>query len=126
MTVLDRDRKSGLILNDNYELVDSFLTDWDHDNVNGHELHFMGDGSTVLVIRNNGEDAPKDEAESIGWHRTDEQPCRANYNGMRELDGEDNWRPSFDWTALGHIKLNESTETDGSVEGRCTGPYDFM
>lgn len=124
LTVLDRDRKSGLVLDNSYEIRDMFKIDWDHDNVNGHELNFLNNGSTVLVIRNNVEDVPKDEAESIGWYK--DKPCRANYNSFRELDSEDEWRPLFEWSALGHIKLEEATETDGTVGGKCNGPYDFM
>lgn len=128
ITVLDRDRKEGLIINTNYELVDSFLVDYDHDNVNGHELHFVEDGTSALILRNNDEDAPVDEAENIGWDSEEHwgKPCRANYNGMRELDGKDSWRPSFDWTALHHIWLNESTDDAGNLGSRCNGPWDFM
>ncbi|KAK5174064.1 uncharacterized protein LTR77_001144 [Saxophila tyrrhenica] len=123
LTVLDRDRREGLIINDNYELVDSFPVDWDHrDNVNGHELNFVGDGSKVLVVRNNKEESTPGEGESIGHSG----PCRANYNGMRELDGNALWMPIFDWTALGHITLNESTEKGGNIDHKCENDWDFI
>ena len=124
LTVLDRDRRIGVILNNNYEIADTFMIDYDHDNINGHELKFVNDGSSVLVLLNNESDAPKEEAEAVGWF--EEEPCRANYHKFRELDSKDRWRPAFEWSGLGHIKLEEGTDTDGKIRGRCKGPWDFM
>jgi hypothetical protein len=123
LTVLDRDRKIGLVLDNHYEIVESFAVDADKPEVNAHELNFVDNGNSVLVIQNNNQVAPDEEAEQVGW----EGPggCEANYMAVREYDATDHYNTIFDWTALGHIRLNESTQVDSSIGSRCN-TWDFM
>jgi hypothetical protein len=124
LTVLDRDRQIGVVLDNHYEMVDTFEIDPDQDNVNGHELNFVNDGKSALILQNFKADAPKDEAEQVGYY-DEEKGCEANYMAFKEYDAEDQYKPIFEWNALGKIRLNESTETDSDIYDRCN-TWDFM
>lgn len=123
LTVLDRDRQIGLVLDNRYEIVESFQVDPDNGEINAHEMKYVNDGKSVLTIQNNHQDAPEDEAEQVGWKGPG--TCKANYMSMREYDATDEYNTIFEWTPLGHIRLNESTQIDGKVQDRCN-TWDFM
>jgi UDP-2,3-diacylglucosamine pyrophosphatase LpxH len=121
LTMLDRDRATGTILNNDYE-IHNILYVADQDRVNGHELNFVEGGKTVLHMTNNKLDATDEDKKSVGLDTSDN--CEANFNGFKERDVKTG-DVLFDWVAHGHIHLNESSETDGNIKSRCN-TYDFM
>ena len=122
MTMLDRDRADGVIIDNHFEIRDIFLIDTDKEHVNAHELNYVEDGKSVLLLRNDKRNAPQDERDSVGY-KGDE--CRANYMSFFELDATNNYETLFEWHGYGHIRLNESTMLDNDIENRCN-TYDFM
>ena len=120
LTMLDRDRATGTVLDSDYEIHDIIYLA-DQDVINGHELNFVEGGKTVLHLTNNKLDATQEEKDAVGF---DGDECEANYNGFRERDVKTG-EVLFDWQSHGNIWLNESTMDDGPIKTRCN-TYDFM
>ena len=120
LTMLDRDRATGTILNSNYDIFD-ILYLADQDIINGHELNFVENGTTVLHLTNDKLDATSEDKQGVGFTGSE---CVANFNGFKERSVKTG-EVLFDWSSHGKIHLNESSEIDGSIDDRCN-TYDFM
>lgn len=121
LTMLDRDRAAGVLLDASYEVVDMVKVT-EEKGPNGHEFHFVDNGkggTSVLFVLNNMRDAPQEDLDDVdvgGWGKT----CTAQYLEFRELDVSNGWETLFEWDSMGHIHLNESTS-----HGKCD-KWDFM
>lgn len=122
LTMLDRDRRSAVMLDNTYEVRD-IVDVTSTSGVNGHELNFVDDGTRMLFISNEQRDAPDVDKEAVGW---DGGECFASYNGFVELDVTNNFEKTFEWSAYDKIRLNESTLTGNSLHKRCNNNWDFM
>ena len=122
LTMLDRDRATATILDNDYE-IHNIINVADQDIVNAHELNFVEGGKTLIHILNTKLDATDEDKKSVGL--SSDAECEANFNGFKERDAKTG-EVLFDWTARGHIFLNESTENpDGDIEEKCN-TFDFM
>ena len=119
MTLLFQETGQGALINETYQIVEDPQID-DASNVNTHEFNFVQNGTRVLVIKNDEREASREQSEEIGFDGN----CVAEYEHFQELDTE-TWEVVFDWDSKDHIRLNESTLTDESVEDRCWG-WDFL
>ena len=125
LTMLDRDRHTGTILDSDYEIYKVLYIGSEdqvsEDSINGHELNFVEGGKTVIYVTNHRMDAPQEDKDVMGFQGDE---CVGNFNGFSERDvrtGEN----VFDWLAHGKIHLNESTVPYDNIEEKCN-VFDFM
>lgn len=118
MTLMDQGRGEGIIFDNHYEIRD--VIHMDH--FNSHEFNFVENGTRTLVIKGNHKQATEEMSKKVGYHGR----CGAAFDGFQELDVTNNYEPTFDWSSWDWIGLDESTLTEGSVNNRCGGNWDFL
>lgn len=124
LTMLDRDREAGVLLDNSYEFRDMIQADPSEYDINAHEFNFVSNGTGVLLIRNFKRPASREEKDAVGWTG---DTCWAVYQTFHELDANNNWESKFDFDSFGKIKLNETTTQEyGSIEKKCNDGWDFM
>lgn len=119
MTLVSQLDGTGVIMDDAYRILKERKIDRDA-KVNTHEFNFVDNGTRVLVVINDDRYAPLDQSREVGYHGR----CFANFQHFRELDTE-TWETVFDWDTRDHVRLSESTMTDGSLGERCAR-WDFL
>lgn len=126
LTMLDRDRRSGVLLDNRYrirhvvDVVRKNNSDW----LNGHEFKLVDNGRRVLVIRNHNQEATQREKDAAGF---DGDVCWATYNELIEMDVETG-EMVFKFNSHGQIGIDESnTKEEGrDVAFWCSITWDFM
>lgn len=93
---------------------------------NVHEFNILDDGRVLIVTNLWGQNTSKEESSSVGY----EGECRAMWHGFKEID-VDKDEVVFEWSAFGHISLNESSFFRDEVQTYCTGDgllfgWDFL
>lgn len=121
LTMLDRDRASGVIMDNSYEIL-QVIPIAEPNRINGHEFQLVEGGKSALVIKNHRQDATQQEKEALGWEG---EHCIGNYQQFAELDLENDGKPIFTWSSHGRIGLDESTHVQDPLAVRCNG-WDFM
>jgi len=115
LAMLDRDRRTGTIMNSDYEVY-RILDLESHGTINGHEFNVLPGGKTALHIANRPHtEATRADKEMMGMVG---ESCKANYAGIKEVDVQTG-KTVFEWTSLGRISPAESTVTDGTPREMC-------
>ena len=125
ISMCDRDRTSGVFLDNEYEIRNMVLIDdpTRDVNINGHEFNVVDNGASALVVQNHKKMASKEEEDAVGY--TGGKGCEGNYMSFNDLNLTSG-KSLFDWDSYGRILLNESTMTEGSLTSRCENGWDFM
>lgn len=126
LTMLDRDRHLGTILDNDYEIHKLLYVGNDEvvmeDSVNGHELNFVEAGKSVIFVKNNRLDAPQEDKDATGFVGSGE--CISNFNSFVEMDLKTG-KPLYEWLSYEKIRLQECTIPYENVNGMCD-VFDFM
>ncbi|KAK3697799.1 hypothetical protein LTR37_017264 [Vermiconidia calcicola] len=120
LTMLDRDRGSGVVMDTNYE-ISQVINIHDDFPPNGHEFNVVDGGKSVLYIKNRKTESPEAEKEAVGFHG---DFCYAGYLTFHEVSTE-TWETTYEFDSWGKIRLNESTINDEPIEKLCKN-FDFL
>ncbi|KAK3047787.1 hypothetical protein LTR09_010762 [Extremus antarcticus] len=127
-TLIFTEHADGLILNDDYKIehtVDMFgmeLPDWLMEQIghrhttNMHDFNVIDDGKRAVMLTKVYENATRAESKAVGF----DGECTAKWQGFKEVDVATS-EILFEWNAHGHIDLEESTYSKGSLEEMCNG-----
>ena len=126
-SLIFRKDEDGVIFDSNYQVhktVDMVgeMPQWllnalgDERKTNMHDFNVIANGTRALVLTKVFENATIEESHAIGF----EGNCTAKWQGFKELDLATS-KPVFEWSAHGHIGLEESTFRKGSLEKMCNG-----
>ena len=116
ITLTDRDQGTGIILDETFEIRDVVQMEDGPGQINGHEFHFVDNGTKVLIMKNKRKTAPRKASKRIGFHG--KGGCVANFNSFHELDAV-TFNETFSFDSYDHIDINESTYTDGGPDSFC-------
>lgn len=122
LSMFDRDRQIGLILDHHYRIYRVF--DLAGDTANAHEFNVINRGKSALVLKNDLRDITQHEKDILG-HKGE---CLADYTRLEEIDIETGGGV-FEFVSWGQIGVDESPSwvQDGDVSVQCEGgEWDFL
>lgn len=126
-TLISRKDEEGVIFDSSYQFnatVDmvGFMPQWLRDSLgagerltNMHDFNVIDDGKRILMLTKVWENATVEESKAIGFNGN----CTAKWQGLKEIDATTG-EPLFEWSAHGHISLEESTKED-KIRRVCNG-----
>lgn len=120
MTLMSQMLQEGVILDSSYQVVDKVRVDKEH-GINTHEFNFIENGTRALVIQTRSDHASKKESEEVGF----DGKCHCAFDGFVEFDTK-TWKTTFEFRSQGKISLTESSLTNGDINNKCRGSWDFM
>jgi len=85
-----------------------------------HDFTVVDDGEHALTLMKVPGLSSIAESSAVGYHGE----CNATWEGFKELKVRDS-AVTFEWSAHGHISLDESTRMTASVEEMCENEWDF-
>lgn len=126
ITLGDRDQGTGIILDDAFEIKQVVQMEEGKGQINGHEFHFVDNGTRALFMKNNRKAATSKAAKGVGYHG--KEPCLVNFNSWVELDAV-TFEETFAFDTFDHIDISESTYTGGGPDHFCNSGglgWDFI
>ncbi|TKA66897.1 hypothetical protein B0A55_11516, partial [Friedmanniomyces simplex] len=104
LTLVDNNLSKGIVLNSQYEIVESMQWGDDPIDINDHEFQWVDNNTRNLVINSAWTRAPVEASRTVGF----DGECNTIFESFKELNattGEETFR----WDSYNHIRLNEST-----------------
>lgn len=116
ITMSDRDQGTGIIVDERYEIRDVVQMEDGRGQINGHEFHFVDNGTRILMMKNRRKKATEEATQSLGFHG--KGSCVVNFNAFVEVDAV-TFEEKFHFDTFDHIDVTESTYTDGGPDHFC-------
>lgn len=115
------EHKAGVMLDDTYTISHSVNMRGELNNTNMHDFTVTDNGTRALTLDIVKGDATIEESLVVGF----EGECKVGWEGFRELDVETS-EILFDWSAQGHVGLDEPTKLPNSYEELCSHGWDIL
>ena len=127
-SLIYRQDEDGVIFDNTYSVHKTvnmvpYIPKWildilgDERKTNMHDFNVIANGSRVLMLTKVFENATIEESRAIGFDGN----CTAKWQGLREVDMATG-KSIFEWSAHGHIDLEESTFSKKSgIQDACDG-----
>lgn len=124
LTFLVQKTGEAVVLDEMYQVRERRKVGKGGGNFNSHELHFLGDGTRVVVMHETHRTVSSEEIRGLSSSSMNEttSPCKVQWDGFRVLDSL-TWETIFEWNSYNHVKLSESTFLDGGIESLCSNPW---
>lgn len=118
MSLIRPELRAGVLIDDHFQITQDIPIE----GFNMHDFNFVDDGKHALVILRGVQNSSREDAIATGL---EEGLCSANFHGIAEFD-VNTWEPTWNWTAWGHIGLNESKMANGPATARCDHEWDYL
>lgn len=120
MSVIFAVEEDALLLDNHYQIVEAIPIGRRGSTLDMHDFRFVENGTRALYINRNFTRASKEVSDVVGFDGN----CAVTANSFQEMDTT-TWQPTFWWSGVDHIPLDDSTMTSSDLEQRCNNWWDY-